>query len=126
MASKRKDRPFIDLEDSMSKLRSSSQGSSFDSESISSTSSLTTRKGLAKKFSNSDFSKYKPGLNDPLRVVTKKKKKVSEVPQELEHFGNRLEQTLGDAERVLAEIIVKWNSKLGKPLDAVKFVVNMD
>jgi hypothetical protein len=46
--------------------------------------------------------------------------------QELEHFGNRLEQTLGDAERVLAEIIVKWNSKLGKPLDAVKFVVIMD
>jgi hypothetical protein len=46
MASKRKDRPFIDLEDSMSELRSSSQGSSFDSESISSTSSLTTRKRL--------------------------------------------------------------------------------
>uniref|UniRef100_A0A2N9GU22 Uncharacterized protein n=1 Tax=Fagus sylvatica TaxID=28930 RepID=A0A2N9GU22_FAGSY len=46
MASKRKDRPFIDLEDSMSELRSSSQGSSFDSESISSTSSLTTRKRI--------------------------------------------------------------------------------
>ena len=46
MASERKDRPFINLEDSMSELHSSSQGSSFDSESISSTSSLTTQKRL--------------------------------------------------------------------------------
>ena len=45
--------------------------------------------------------------------------------RKLEHFGNLFKQALGDTEKILSGVSVDRNSELGKPPNALVFVIHV-